>query len=65
MTGVQTCALPISYVGLRVVHSLVQASVNVIMLRWALFMVSSGVLVALAVRAALVLFGLGDSGLDG
>jgi hypothetical protein len=41
------------YVGLRVAHSLVQATVNIIMLRWALFMMASLVLVVLAVRAAL------------
>jgi len=44
------------YVGLRVVHSLVQATVNVIMLRWALFMAASLVLVVLAVRAAMAVF---------
>ncbi|MCH1932862.1 MAPEG family protein, partial [Shewanella sp. A25] len=36
------------YVGLRVVHSLIQATVNVIMLRFAVFSVASLVLVALA-----------------
>jgi hypothetical protein len=35
------------YVGLRVMHSLLQALVNVIMVRFALFLVSSLVLVAL------------------
>ena len=44
------------YVGLRVVHSLVQATVNVIMLRWAVFTAASGVLFALAIRAAMVVF---------
>ncbi|HVI31562.1 MAPEG family protein [Phenylobacterium sp.] len=44
------------YVGLRVAHSLVQATVNVIMLRWALFMAASVVLVVLAVRAAMAVF---------
>ena len=44
------------YVALRVVHSLVQATVNAIMLRWAIFMVSSVVLLALAVRAAMAVF---------
>ena len=39
------------YVGLRVAHSLVQATVNVIMLRWALFMAASLVLVVRAIRA--------------
>lgn len=45
-----------SYVGLRVVHSLVQATINVIMLRWAIFMIASLVLVALAVSAAQAVF---------
>ena len=44
------------YVGLRVAHSLVQATVNIIMLRWALFMTASLALVALAIRAAITLF---------
>jgi hypothetical protein len=43
------------YVGLRVVHSLVQAIVNVIMLRFAIFMVASVVLVVLALRAAVAM----------
>ena len=42
------------YVGLRVAHSLVQATVNIIMLRWALFMTASLILVAMAIRAAMV-----------
>ncbi|HEY8573375.1 MAPEG family protein [Phenylobacterium sp.] len=44
------------YVALRVVHSLVQATVNVIMLRWAIFMTATVVLVVLAVRAAMAVF---------
>ena len=44
------------YVALRVVHSLVQATVNVIVARWAVFMAASVVLVVLAVRAAGVVF---------
>lgn len=44
------------YVGLRVVHSLVQATANIILLRWALFMAGSVVLLVLAVRAALEVF---------
>jgi hypothetical protein len=39
-----------------VVHSLVQATVNVIMLRWALFMLASLVLLGLAAQAAAVVF---------
>jgi hypothetical protein len=45
-----------AYVALRIAHSLVQATVNVIMLRWALFMIASAVLAVLAVRAAMVVF---------
>lgn len=44
------------YVGLRIVHSLVQATVNKVMLRWALFMVSTLVLIALILHAALTVF---------
>jgi hypothetical protein len=45
-----------AYVLLRIVHSLVQATVNVIVLRWAIFMTATGVLVVLAVRAAMAVF---------
>ena len=45
-----------AYVGLRVIHSLVQATVNRVMLRWALFMASQLVLTVLVVRAALAVF---------
>jgi hypothetical protein len=41
------------YVGLRIAHSLVQAIVNIILLRFAIFMAASVVLLAMAVRAAL------------
>ena len=44
------------YVGLRVVHSLVQATVNVILLRFGVFAISTLVLLALTIRAALVVF---------
>lgn len=44
------------YVGIRVVHSLVQATVNIILLRFSIFMVASLVLLALTVRAAMVVF---------
>jgi hypothetical protein len=44
------------YVALRVVHSLVQAIVNVILLRFAIFMVASVVLLVMTVRAALLVF---------
>ena len=41
-----------AYVGLRVIHSLVQALINKIELRFAVFTLSSLVLVAMTVRAA-------------
>jgi len=44
------------YVGLRVAHSLVQATSNVIMVRFSIFMVSSAVLLILAIRAAMAVF---------
>lgn len=46
-------ALAWAYVGLRVAHSLFQALVNKIEVRFAIFTLSSLVLLALAVRAAL------------
>lgn len=45
------------YVGLRIAHSLVQALVNVVMLRFLIFVAASIVLFILAIRAALILFG--------
>ncbi|HEX4870752.1 MAG TPA: MAPEG family protein [Nevskiaceae bacterium] len=45
-----------AYVGLRVVHSLWQSLVNVIVARFALFALSSLVLIALTVRAAQQVF---------
>jgi hypothetical protein len=48
-----------TYVAIRVVHSLIQALGNVIMVRFGVFMVGSVVLLALAVRAAGVVFGAG------
>lgn len=42
------------YVGLRIAHSLVQATANVLMLRFAIFMAASVVLLAMSVRAALI-----------
>src|SRR5215469_9338950 len=44
------------YVGLRIVHSLVQATINAVLVRFALFVASSVVLLALAIRAAIALF---------
>ena len=47
-------ALAWLYVGLRVVHSLVQATANVIIVRFAIFMTASVVLLVMSVRAALL-----------
>ena len=41
------------YVAIRVVHSLVQATVNIIMIRFLIFMIGTLVLIALAVHAAI------------
>lgn len=41
------------YVVLRVVHSLVQATVNIIIIRWSIFMLASLVLAALTFHAAI------------
>jgi hypothetical protein len=49
-------ALAWAYVGLRIAHSLVQAIVNIVMLRFAIFMAASIVLLAMSVRAALLVF---------
>ncbi|HEX4712889.1 MAPEG family protein [Phenylobacterium sp.] len=48
-----------AYVAIGVVHSLIQALGNVILVRFGVFMVGSAVLLALAVRAARVVFGAG------
>lgn len=45
-----------SYAGLRVVHSLVQATVNRVLVRFALFALSTFVLIALVVHAAMAVF---------
>jgi hypothetical protein len=45
-----------AYVALRIVHSLVQALANVILVRFGVFIVASLVLLALAVRAATTVF---------
>lgn len=45
------------YVALRVLHSLVQATVNIIMLRFLIFVTSSLVLAALTLHAAMAVFG--------
>jgi hypothetical protein len=45
-----------AYVGLRVVHSLVQVTTNRVIIRFGLFALSSLVLIALIVHAALAVF---------
>ncbi len=45
-----------TYVAIRVVHSLVQSTTNVIKVRFFIFMAGSLVLLALAMRTALVVF---------
>ena len=49
-------ALAWAYVALRIVHSLVQTTMNRITVRFAVFFVSSLVLFALAIRAAMLAF---------
>jgi hypothetical protein len=49
-------ALAWTYVVLRIVHSLVQCTVNVIMLRFTVFSLSTLALAALAIRTALAVF---------
>ena len=49
-------ALAWLYVGVRVVHSLVHATTNIIIVRFSVFMIASVVLLALTVRAALIVF---------
>ena len=46
------------YVGLRITHSLVQATANVVMVRFVLFALSSIALIALIFHAAIVVFDL-------
>jgi len=47
-------ALAWIYVGLRIAHSLVQAVINVVAVRFAVFMAASVILLAMSVRAALI-----------
>jgi hypothetical protein len=49
-------ALAWAYVALRVLHSLVQATVNVVLVRFSIFMAATLVLAALAARDVLALF---------
>ncbi len=44
------------YVGLRVAHSLVHALINVVMFRFAIFMAASFVLLAITLRAAMIVY---------
>lgn len=44
-----------AYVGLRIIHSLVQATVNIIIIRFAIFVIASLVLMALTFHAVLAL----------
>ncbi len=44
------------YVGLRVVHSLIQVTVNIVMIRFFVFALSSIVLIWLTINAALLVF---------
>jgi hypothetical protein len=44
------------YVALRIAHSLVQAMVNVVMLRFTMFMAATVVLLVMSIRAALIVF---------
>jgi hypothetical protein len=55
-SGVINTALAWSYVALRIAHSLVQATTNVIMIRFSIFIISSIVLLALTLRAAVLVF---------
>ena len=45
-----------AYVGLRIMHSLIQATVNLILPRFTVFMLGSVLLLALSIRAALLIF---------
>ena len=54
--GGLNAALAWVYVGLRVVHSLVQATINKVELRFLIFVAASLVLLALAINAALKLY---------
>jgi hypothetical protein len=44
------------YVALRIAHSLVQAMINIVMLRFAIFMAATLVLLVMSIRAALIVF---------
>ena len=44
------------YVGLRIAHSFIQAIINVVLLRFTIFMAASTVLLVMSIRAALIVF---------
>jgi hypothetical protein len=44
------------YVALRIAHSLVQATINIVMIRFAIFMAATIVLLVMSLRAALIVF---------
>jgi hypothetical protein len=54
--GIVDIALAWTYVVLRVIHSLIQATVNVIPVRFMVFSLASLALLTLAVRAAILVF---------
>lgn len=54
--GVLNLALAWAYVAARVVHSLIQATTNIVLVRFSAFMVGTLILLALTVRAALLVF---------
>jgi hypothetical protein len=60
-----TVAAAWGYVGIRIVHSLVHALTNRIMVRFSLFSASSLVLLGLTVRTAAVVFASGPAGRAG
>jgi hypothetical protein len=55
-SGAINTALAWSYVALRIAHSLVQATTNVIMIRFSIFIISSIVLLVLTLRAAMLVY---------
>ena|SRR5258708_31860857 len=55
-TDAITVGLAWTYVALRIVHSLIQCTVNIVMLRFSVFTLSTIVLAAMALRTAAALF---------
>ena len=51
--GATDVLLAWAYVALRIVHSIWQATVNIVSVRFTLFLISTGCLLALAIRAAM------------